>query len=79
MLAWVKGNFHENYPKKCFLTKKKKPGLSADRRLRTTAPSRTSIAPVKQKVICLHAQSTLASVSSNKKHLRRTIRYHADH
>ena len=49
--------------------KKKKPRLSTDRCLRTTAPSRTLIAPVKQKVIFLHARRALASVCSNDKHM----------
>ena len=53
-----------------FYLKKKKPGLSADCGLPTTVPSRTSIVPVKQKLIFLHARSTLASVSSKNKHLR---------
>ena len=53
--------------------KKKKPRLSTDRCLRTTAPRRTLIAPVKQKVIFLHARRALASVCSNDKHLRKTI------
>ena len=51
--------------------------LTKEKEKETTAPSRTSIAP--QKVIFLHARGTLASVSSNNKHLRRTIQFHADH
>ena len=48
--------------------RKRNPGVwSADRGFRTTVPSRTSITPVKQKVIVLHARSTLASVSSGQK------------
>ena len=55
-----------------FEQKTNKPGLSANQAFEQLRP----VEHLLHVLMYLHAQRTLASVSSNYKHLKRTIRYH---
>ena len=64
--------------KNVFLTKEKETRVKRWSAFEQLRPAEHLLRQQNKKFF-LHARSTLANVSSNKKNLTQTIRYHADH